>query len=153
MNMIKLIVCIAICQFAGLVGSLFTFQSIPTWYASLAKPFFTPPNWLFGPVWITLYILMGIALYLLWEKGLKKNNTATRLFITQLVLNAAWSVIFFGMQLVFIAFIEIVILWAFIALTIWKLRPVDTKAAWVMLPYIIWVTIAAALNMGVWLLN
>jgi tryptophan-rich sensory protein len=151
----KLIASIVICQAAGSIGSIFTAPSIPTWYASLVKPLWTPPNWLFAPVWITLFLLMGIALYIVWDKGLEKKETriAVSVFGVQLVLNALWSIIFFGLQMPFYAFIEIIILWIAILVTIIKFYQISRPAAAVLLPYIIWVTIASALNYYVWILN
>ena len=119
-NIYKLILSILLCQFAGIIGSVFTFSSIPTWYVNLQKPEFAPPNWVFAPIWIILYALMGISLYLILNKGLREKRTVLgiKFFAIQLFLNALWSVIFFGLQNQFIAFIEIIILWVFICLTI-----------------------------------
>ncbi|MBU0530860.1 MAG: TspO/MBR family protein [Candidatus Aenigmatarchaeota archaeon] len=155
MNYLKLIVSIIICQAAGLIGSVFTAPSIQTWYVGLNKPFFVPPNWLFAPAWTTLFLLMGISLYLVWNKGLKeqKNRCAIKIFGIQLVLNIVWSVIFFGLQSPLYAFIEIIILWIAILGTIIKFHRVDKKAAYLLIPYILWVTFAAALNLAVYLLN
>ena len=151
----KLVFAILVCQAAGFVGSLFTFSSIPTWYASLNKPWFNPPNWLFGPAWITLYTLMGISLYLVWSKGLqgKAAKIAISAFAIQLALNAVWSIIFFGLQMPLIAFIEIVFLWIAIAFTIRLFYPISKKAAYLLLPYIAWVSFATLLNLSIWLLN
>jgi benzodiazapine receptor len=150
----KLLAAILLCQAAGFVGSLFTFASIPTWYASLNKPWFNPPNWLFGPAWITLYTLMGISLFIVWRKGL---NESTRLplivFGLQLFLNALWSILFFGLQMPLLAFIEIIALWAAIAFTIYKFYPISRKAAWLLVPYLAWVSFAALLNYSIWALN
>ena len=148
---IKLIIAILICQAAGIIGSLFTFQSIPTWYATLNKPSFSPPNWLFGPAWITLYTLMGISLYLVWEKGFSRK--ALYAFSIQLVLNALWSVIFFGFKLLSYAFAEIIVLWISIAFTIFAFYKISKKAAYILIPYIAWVSIASILNYYVWILN
>jgi tryptophan-rich sensory protein len=154
MDIPKLVAAVIISHLAGLVGSLATSPSIPTWYASLAKPAFAPPNWVFAPVWLTLYTFIGIGLYWVWNRGLtKKTVPAIRLFAIQLALNAGWSVLFFGLQSPAWAFAEIVVLWAFIALTIWKFYAVDRKAGWIMVPYIVWVTAAAFLNYSIWMLN
>ena len=112
-NIPKPVYSIIICQIAGIVGSFFTSPSIPTWYAALEKPSFNPPNWVFSPVWITLFILMGISLYLIWSKGIKTKyvKMALTLFGIQLMLNILWSIIFFGLKSPFYAFIEIAILW------------------------------------------
>jgi len=141
-----------ICQIAGVIGSIFTAPSITTWYANLQKPAFSPPNWIFGPVWITLYTLMGISLYFVWNK--KKNvKIPLTLFFTQLTLNSIWSIIFFGLQNPFYAFIEIIILWIMILLTIISFFKISKKASLLLLPYIIWVTIATFLNYYIWILN
>ena len=150
---LKLLASVILCQAAGLVGSVFTFPSIPTWYATLVKPWFTPPNWVFGPAWTTLFLLMGISLYLVWQKGLAKNKAAISLFGAQLGLNVLWSVLFFGLQSPFLAFAEIIVLWIFILLTIIKFYKIDRKAAYMLVPYIAWVTFAASLNYFVWMLN
>jgi benzodiazapine receptor len=151
----KFIVSILICQLAGIIGSVFTVSSIPDWYEGLNKPWFTPPNWLFGPVWITLYTLMGISLYVIWNKGLdnKDVRSAIAVFGLQLGLNSAWSIIFFGFQNIFAALLEIVVLWIAILVTIIKFYRIDKKAGLLIIPYIIWVTIATLLNYFVWILN
>ena len=147
---IKLIIAVLICQLAGVFGSLFTSPSIGTWYAQLEKPFFTPPNWVFGPVWITLFTLMGISLYLVWNK---KDKVSISIFGVQLVLNALWSLLFFGLQNPFYALVEIIILWFAILITIVKFYKIDKRAGLILLPYILWVSIATALNYYVWILN
>ncbi|MFC2143906.1 TspO/MBR family protein [Candidatus Aenigmatarchaeota archaeon] len=154
-DFVKLIVSIIICQVIGGIGSIFTAPSISTWYTTLAKPWFTPPNWVFAPVWITLFLLMGISLYLIWEKGLKEKRikTAISIFGIQLALNAIWSIIFFGLQSPFYAFIEIIILWIAILATIISFYKISKPAGLILLPYIIWVTIASSLNYYVWILN
>ena len=150
----KFLAAIVLCQLAGIVGSVFTFASITSWYSSLNKPWFVPPNWVFGPAWITLYTLMGIALYLVWQKGVnEKTKLPLTIFGFQLILNAIWSILFFGMQMPMIAFVEIVILWITIALTIYKFYPVSKKAAYLLIPYICWVSFAALLNYSIWILN
>jgi tryptophan-rich sensory protein len=154
-NIAKLVISIVVCQCAGIVGSVFTTPAIPTWYAALEKPVFTPPNWLFAPAWITLYLLMGIAASLIWRAGLENRRVRTALiiFLVQLVLNSLWSVIFFGMQSPFYGVIVIIILWLAILLTILKFARIAAAAAWLMVPYILWVSFASALNIAVWLLN
>ncbi len=154
-NIAKLIIAIVVCQLAGVVGSLFTYPSIPTWYATLEKPVFSPPNWLFAPVWITLFVLMGISAYLIWNKGLENREVkiALSIFGIQLVLNALWSFLFFGLKSPFYAFIEIIILWVAIALTIMKFLKISKKAGLLLLPYIAWVSFAAILNFYIWILN
>jgi len=151
----KLIIAIIICQSAGIIGSLFTTPSISTWYDAIQKPTFTPPNWVFGPVWITLFTLMGISLYLIWEKGLRNKNVKSSLFVffLQLVLNSLWSILFFGLQSPFYAFVEIIILWAAIAVTIIKFYKISRNAGLILIPYIMWVSVALILNYYVWVLN
>ena len=99
-NIIRLIVALILCQAAGIIGSVFTVSAIKDWYMFLEKPFFSPPNWLFGPVWLTLYTLMGVALYLIWrKKGQdKKRQWASRFFLIHLFFNALWSILFFGLK-------------------------------------------------------
>jgi benzodiazapine receptor len=99
-DIVEAVVSIVVCQAAGLIGSIATFPSIPTWYASLDKPPFNPPNWVFGPVWTTLYTLMGIAAFLVWRKGIRNREVkiALGIFVVQLVLNTLWSVVFFGLN-------------------------------------------------------
>jgi tryptophan-rich sensory protein len=139
---------------AGAIGSLATFQNIAGWYLALNKPFFTPPNWVFGPVWITLYLLMGIAFFMVWNKGLnKKTKPALQIFGIQLGLNTLWSIVFFGFQSMLGGLVTIVLLWLAIAWTIAKFWKISRPAGWLLVPYIVWVTIATALNAAVWLLN
>jgi len=151
----KLIVSLIVCQLAGFVGSLFTTPSIPTWYASLAKPSFTPPNWVFSPVWISLFVLMGISLFLLWEKTLHYPGVRTAMlwFAVQLGLNMLWSILFFGLKSPFLALIGIIVLWIAIFLTILKSFRVSKLAGVLLLPYLIWVSFAAGLNYSIWTLN
>ena len=113
MTILRLIGCITLCQLAGIIGSFATSPAIPTWYIHLKKPSFNPPGWVFGPVWFTLYTMMGIALFLIWQKGIQqpKVKTALIIFMVQLILNALWTLIFFGMKAPMTAFIEIVLLW------------------------------------------
>ncbi|MFH1622910.1 MAG: TspO/MBR family protein [Candidatus Aenigmatarchaeota archaeon] len=151
---IKFLASIAVCQLAGAVGSVFTTPSIATWYADLRKPWFSPPNWVFAPVWITLFAMMGIALYLVWKKGYgKRTRHAIAAFGLQLALNVLWSLLFFGLRLPAAAFVEIVVLWAAIAYTTLKFKETDNRAAYLMLPYLAWVSFAAVLNYHVWVLN
>jgi benzodiazapine receptor len=153
-NVVKLVVSLAICQVAGIIGSIFTTPAIPVWYASLEKPSFNPPNWIFAPVWTFLFLLMGIALYLIWNAYQRKEAKSALLFFgIQLGLNILWSVIFFGLKSPMIAFIEIVVLWLAILLTIIQSTKVSKAAAYLLLPYILWVNFAAVLNFMVWQLN
>lgn len=153
-NFFKLVISLIICQLAGFIGSLFTAPAIPIWYASLKKPSFTPPSWLFSPVWIFLFVLMGLTLYILWQAYSKKEARIALLFFTlQLILNMLWSVIFFGLKSPMWAFIEILILWLAIFLTIWKSLKISKAAGYLLLAYIIWVSFAAILNYSIWKLN
>ena len=151
---IKLIVSIIVCQFAGLVGSIFTTPAIPTWYATLDKPPFTPPNWLFAPAWITLYLLMAVSASIVWQRGLGNRPVRKSLviFLIQLFLNALWSAVFFGLQAPLYGIIVIVVLWAVILLTIIKFYKISIPAGVLLLPYIGWVTFAAALNVSIFIL-
>jgi translocator protein len=154
-NIIKLIISIVASFAAGGIGSLFTFKAIPTWYPGLRKPPYTPPNWAFGPVWTTLYILMGISVFLVWQKGLDTSGAilAFVFFWIQLVINALWSVIFFGMKSKGGGVITIIILWLLILATIVTFFRVSSWAGALLIPYIVWVSIASYLNIGVWVLN
>jgi len=150
----RLIASLIICQLAGLIGSFFTTPAIPVWYASLEKPSFNPPNWLFAPVWIFLFVLMGITLYVLWQNVEKKEaRSALIFFIIQLGLNVLWSVLFFGLKSPMLAFIEIIVLWIFILLTMIKSSKVSRATVFLLLPYILWVNFAAVLNFFLWRLN
>ena len=154
-NIVKLVVSIVVCQCAGIIGSVFTTPAIPTWYATLQKPVFTPPNWLFAPAWITLYLLMGIAAFFIWRIGLdnRRVRTALIIFLVQLVLNSLWSVVFFGMQSPLYGVIVIIVLWLAILLTILIFARLSKLAAWLLVPYILWVSFASALNISIWILN
>jgi len=150
----RLIASLIICQLAGLIGSFFTTPAIPVWYASLEKPSFNPPNWLFAPVWIFLFVLMGITLYVLWQNVEKKEaRSALIFFIIQLGLNVLWSVLFFGLKSPMLAFIEIIVLWIFILLTMIKASRVARVTVFLLSPYILWVSFAAVLNFFLWRLN
>jgi len=151
----KLEFAVVVCQLAGVLGSLFTSPQIPTWYATLQKPGFSPPNWLFAPVWIILFVLMGISAYLVWNKGLEYKEVKMSLLVfgIQLALNVLWSFLFFGLQSPFHAFIEIIILWATIAFTIVSFSKISKSAGLLLLPYILWVSFAMILNFYIWKLN
>jgi tryptophan-rich sensory protein len=154
-NYRKLVIAIFVCMLAGFVGSVATSPKITTWYSSLVKPWFAPPNWLFGPAWTTLYVLMGIALYLVWQKGLKTQNGkyAVYLFGFQLGLNALWSFLFFGLESPFFGLVGIAALWFAIVATIWEFYMVEKKAAYLLVPYLAWVSFASLLNYAIWALN
>jgi tryptophan-rich sensory protein len=154
-NLVRLILSIIICQAAGAFGALAPSGSENAWYNSLAKPSFTPPDSVFAPVWITLYFLMGIALFLVWREGLKNKEvkSAFILFMVQLFLNAFWSHIFFGAQSVLGAFILLLVLIVLIVLTIIKFFKISRLAGMLLIPYLLWVLFAAALNFVFWQLN
>jgi tryptophan-rich sensory protein len=154
-DLLRLAVSIAICQLAGFVGSVFTRISVGTWYAALKKPSFTPPNWVFSPVWITLFVLMGIAAFLVWNKGLsdQKVRIALSIFSVQLILNVLWSAMFFGLRSPLAGLIEIAVLWIAILLTILYFFRVSNTAGMLLIPYILWVSFAAVLNFSIWRLN
>ncbi|MGM5488579.1 MAG: TspO/MBR family protein [Nanobdellota archaeon] len=151
-NYFRLIASLIICQLAGIIGSVFTVSSVSTWYVTLAKPVFNPPGWVFGPVWTVLYLLMGISLYLVWNN---KNRTTKALviFAVQLVLNSLWSILFFGLQSPLIAFIEIIVLWVAIVASIVQFYRISRPAAYLLIPYLLWVSFAAVLNLSIVLLN
>ncbi|MBU2539558.1 tryptophan-rich sensory protein [Patescibacteria group bacterium] len=154
-NFVKLIIAVGVCELAGIVGSLFTTSAIPTWYATLQRPSFSPPNWLFGPVWIMLYILMGISIYLIWQK-VEKNKTARGamwLFWIHLFFNAIWSIIFFGLQNPGLAFINIIIIWLLIIALMIKFWKINRWATYLLIPYLLWVSFASVLNYFIWYLN
>lgn len=146
---------ILICEAVGFLGSFFTAPAIPNWYASLEKPSFSPPNWLFGPVWIILYALMGVAAYFVWAVGIKKPEVklALVLFVGQLILNLLWSFFFFKMQAPFYALVEIIVLWLLIFLTMVNFFKVSKPAGYLLLPYLLWVSFAALLNFYIVKLN
>ena len=151
----KLVASIVICQGAGLIGSIFTTPAIPTWYAALRKPFFRPPNWLFAPVWITLFTLMGVSAFLVWRKGLddQQVKVALSIFLVQLILNTSWSVVFFGLRSPLGGLIVISILWVAILLTILNFFKISMTAGLLLVPYILWVSFAGVLNFFIWRLN
>jgi tryptophan-rich sensory protein len=149
-----LAVFILICFGAAGLGSWFTTPALDSWYADLRKPPWNPPNWVFAPVWTTLYLLMAVAAWLVWRKaGFAAGRVALALFAVQLVLNVAWSALFFGQQNPGAAFGDIVLLWLAIAATMAAFRPVSPAAAWLLAPYLVWVTFAGVLNLTIWRLN
>lgn len=154
-NIFKLIASVIIPFLAAGLGSIFTSRTVNTWYTTLQRPSFSPPNWIFGPVWTLLYFLMGVALYLIWIKGIntKKAKIAITFFGIQLGLNAVWSILFFGLNQPLWAFIELIFLWFAILGTIITFYRIDKKAAYLLIPYILWVSFAAILNFSIVLLN
>ena len=154
-DILKLVLTVLVCQTAGALGGLVTARQIPIWYAALTKPFFTPPSWLFGPVWFLLYALMGIAVFLVLRKGWHTPGvrTAVYFFAAQLFLNTLWTPLFFGLHWLLPAFIEIVLLWILIWLTYQRFFKLSRAAGFLLIPYWIWVSFASALNLAFWLLN
>ncbi|MCA6451033.1 MAG: tryptophan-rich sensory protein [Chitinophagaceae bacterium] len=138
----------------GSLGGIFTISEIPGWYAGLQKPSFNPPNWVFGPVWSTLYLMMGISLYLVWKKPRSvMRNVALLLFMIQFLLNFFWSILFFNQHLIGAALLEIVLMWLFILLTIVWFARLSKTAAWLLVPYLCWVSFATVLTAAIWKLN
>lgn len=175
---IKLLASIIICLLAGVVGSFYTDPQINGWYAALKKPFFNPPEWVFGPVWTALFILMGVSLYLVWSENFKIKNEINKspeklwnkwsekfwngpwqkiniilIFVIQLLLNILWSIIFFGLQDFRVAFIEIITLWIATAYLVINFYRVSKWASYLLLPYILWISFAGILNLMIWLMN
>ncbi len=144
---------IGLCFAAAAIGGAITATSVDTWYATLAKPWFNPPAWVFGPVWTVLYAMMAAAAWLVWRRGRGVARPALALFVVQLALNVGWSGLFFGLRSPGLALIEIVLLWLAIAATAAAFARHDKVAAWLMLPYLGWVTFAAALNAAIWHLS
>lgn len=153
-NLIKAINSIAFTVGLGAASGYFTIKEIPTWYASLNKPSFNPPNYLFGSVWTTLYILMGISVFLIWKQPPStQRKNAIRLYLIQFALNLAWSFIFFNQHQIFLALIDIIAIWFLIQFTMIAFGKIDKIAAWLLLPYLLWVTFATILNAAIWILN
>lgn len=151
----RLAASIIIVFIAGAIGTVATLSEITTWYAALAKPVWAPPNWLFGPVWTTLYVLIGIALFLVWKEGTDRRDVriALVIFAVQLILNITWSVVFFGYHSLLGGFIVILILWMAILANILAFYLVSKPAGLILIPYIVWVSIASYLNYAVYILN
>jgi len=149
----NLVFSLVICQATGALGAIATMPSIPTWYAGLAKPSFNPPNWIFGPVWTTLYLMMGISLYLVLRRGLRRNGVSVAVFALQLALNSSWSVVFFGLHRPDWAFAVILALFAAIVWTILRFARTSMWAGLLLVPYAGWVSFATVLNLAIWRLN
>ena len=150
----KLFLSLLITLAVGGVAGFAPANAIDTWYLHLNKPSFNPPNWIFAPVWTLLYIMMGIALYLIWK--LPKSpvrNRAMILFFIQLTLNFFWSLIFFNLHQTGLAFVEIVALWLAILLTMRAFAPLSKPSGWLLFPYLLWVSFASVLNFSIWQLN
>ena len=155
MNMLlKLLISIIGCNAIGGIGALVTNPNTE-WFRSLIKPSFQPPNWIFGPVWTMLYTLMGIAIYLIWKDGFvtSERRQARNIFIVQLLINSSWSFVYFGKQNIEMAVVVIVVLLVAIIATIIALFKVDKTAAYLLIPYLLWVCFATFLNYSLWQLN
>ena len=146
---------VIIAEVAGATGSIFTASAIPAWYATLNKPTFNPPNFIFAPVWTILYFLMGVSAFLVFEKGFTKKEVrfALLVFALQLILNVLWSFVFFGLKSPSLAFLEIIILWVSILATILAFYKISKPASFLLLPYLLWTTFAAFLNFAILRLN
>jgi tryptophan-rich sensory protein len=151
----KLVLAVAVCLLAGYAGSIFTTSSVSTWYPTLNKPAFTPPSSVFAPVWTALYLMMGVAAYLVWRRGLANETVkgALLIFVMQLALNVLWSLLFFGLQSPSLGLLAILALWMAILLTgLWFAR-IAPAAALLLVPYFLWVTFASVLNFSIWQMN
>jgi len=154
-NFFKLAIAIVVAGLAGAIGSVFTVSAIPNWYAGLVKPALNPPSWVFGPAWTTLYALIGIAAFLIWKSGWDKKEVkkALGVFGIQLVLNALWSIIFFGLHSPGWALVDIIALWFAVVWTMVVFYIISKPAAYLLVPYILWVSFASYLNYSIWMLN
>jgi tryptophan-rich sensory protein len=153
-KVIHLVISIGICQLTGLIGSFFTRQSLSSWYALLAKPPFTPPSSAFAPVWIVLFTLMGISIFIIWEcRNYKERISAIFPFTLQLSFNTLWSIVFFGMRSISGGLLVLIPLWFSIFATIKIFHRISRLAAYLMVPYLLWVSFAAVLNFYIWKLN
>lgn len=154
-NLFKLVISVAIPEIAGGIGSVFTIEAIPGWYSTLIRSPLTPPNWIFAPMWISLYFLMGISFYLIWMRNEKTGYLylAYTLYLIQLALNVLWSFLFFGIHEILFGGIEIVFLWFFILASIIEFMKIDRRAAYLLFPYISWVTVATLLNFSLLWVN
>lgn len=154
-NLFKLLIAVIGCELVGIIATPFTLSAIPTWYSTLNKPPFSPPNWIFGPVWTSLYFLMGASAFLIWKKGLKKKHVKEALyyFIAQLVFNFMWSILFFGLKSPIFGLLDILVLWVLILITMIKFYKLSKPAAYLLIPYLLWVSFATLLNLSIVFLN
>ncbi len=154
-NALKLFDSILICEAAGIIGSFFTMSQIESWYVTLQMPAFSPPNYVFGPVWTTLYALMGVALFLVWREGLNTQHVkkALGVFAVQLVLNSLWSIVFFGLHSPLGALVVIVALLVSIVWSMIEFYKISRAATWLLVPYLLWVSFATYLNAAIWYIN
>lgn len=153
-QIIKLLISITLTLGTGAIAGIFTASAVTEWYAALNKPSFSPPNWLFGPVWTILYILLGVSLFLIWNLDASKaRNLAILFFVIQLVLNFCWSFIFFYFKMIDFALVEIVVLWIMIVIMLILFYRIKPLAAYINIPYLLWVTFASILNGAYYFLN
>jgi len=154
-NVYKLLISLAACIGAGLIGSIFTRGSVSTWYHLLQKPSFSPPDWVFAPVWFLLYVLMGISVFMVWRVGFNQFHVREGLiiFLIQLILNTFWSFAFFGLKSTIAGLLVIVPLWTAILLTIINFYRISRTASLLLIPYILWVSFATVLTFSIYLLN
>lgn len=152
-SLVALLVSVGLCLLAGASAGWITATSVESWYTQIRKPAWTPPSALFAPVWTTLYVMMGVSAWIVWRSDDASRRTALALFGLQLLLNAAWSFIFFGLRSPGWAVIEIALLWLILLVTIVSFVRISRPAAWLLVPYLLWVSFAAALNYSVWSLN
>lgn len=152
---VRFLTSVTVPQLAGLIGSVFTMSAIPTWYEFLDKPALVPPNSVFGPVWTTLYVLMGIAFFIVWQSKSKAADWrfAAFIFFLQVAVNTFWSIAFFGMRDPFLGLIVIGSLWILIVVNIFAFAKISKWAGILLIPYLAWVSFAAYLNYGIWMLN
>ena len=151
---LKFLISILLPLSLGAIAGMFTSQSVPEWYSTLNRPSFNPPNWIFGPVWTTLYILMGISFFLIWKQEVsKERNRAVLIFLLQLLLNFAWSFIFFYFNMIGLALVEIILLWISIVLMLVVFFKIKPLTSYINIPYLLWVTFATVLNASYYILN
>jgi tryptophan-rich sensory protein len=154
MKVFKFIIALVLPLLVGGIAGIFTSQSVTGWYSTLNKPSFNPPDWIFGPVWTVLYLLMGISFFIIWLKPADGNrNRAILVFLIQLLLNFGWSFFFFYFEMIAAALIEIIILWLSILVMILLFYRINRPAALLQIPYLLWVSFAAVLNGAIFFLN
>jgi benzodiazapine receptor len=152
----KIAIAVIICLAVGYSSSTFTKEGVETWYPTILKPNFNPPNWVFMPVWTLLFILIGVAAGIVWDKINEQNEEVKKalgFFLIQLILNAVWSYLFFGLKNPTLALIEIALLWLMIYETYLKFDKINKIAGYLLIPYMAWVSFAGILNASIWWLN
>ena len=152
----RVAIVVVICLAVGYLSGMVTRTSITTWYPTLVKPSFNPPNWIFAPVWTSLYVMMGVAAGFIWNQITTQKVAVTKalqIFAIQLVLNALWSYLFFGLQNPLLALLEIIVLWLLIFETYLQFKSIDKTAGLLLIPYLAWVSFASILNASIWWLN